>query len=188
MRLNFFDHRTLFLSPNCQFQSNCAHFWLSGSTLAVVVNKIKKMDWRNHFGQVLSFFKKIIRARSGWTFSITKHCFGHQIVNFSRICVNLMGRLHISHKRGLIKNWTERTTLDKFYLFPKKYLRSIRLNFFDHKHCFGHQIVNFSRICVNLMGRLHISRKWGLIKKWTERTTLDKFYLFPKKVSALDEA
>ena len=30
-------------------------------------------------------FPKIIRARSGLTFSITEHCFGHQIVNFGPI-------------------------------------------------------------------------------------------------------
>ena len=84
MRLNFFNHQTLFWSPNRQFQSNSA-FWLPGSTLARVVDKIKKMDWTNDFGQVLSISRKSIRVRSGLTFLIIEHCFGHQVVNLSRI-------------------------------------------------------------------------------------------------------
>ena len=41
---------------------------------------MKKLDWANRFGQVLTYFRKSIR-----TFSITEHCFGDQIVNFSPI-------------------------------------------------------------------------------------------------------
>ena len=38
----------------------------------------QKKDWANHFGQVYTYFQQSI-----WTFSITEHCFGDQIVNLS---------------------------------------------------------------------------------------------------------
>ena len=62
----------------------------AGSTLAIIGNK--KMEWTNHFGQVLAFSKQIIRARWGLTFSITEQCFGHQIVTFGRIVLNFGGQ------------------------------------------------------------------------------------------------
>ena len=38
------------------------------------------MDLANHFGQAFTYLQKSI-----WTFSITEHCFGDKIVNFSPI-------------------------------------------------------------------------------------------------------
>ena len=83
MRLNFFDHRTLFWTPNLQFISICAHFWCAGSNLAIIRDKIRKLDWGNHFGQGFNYLQKSIRARWGLTFSITEHCFGHQNIIFT---------------------------------------------------------------------------------------------------------
>ena len=80
MRLNFFDHRTLFWTQSFQFYSNCAHYWWLCSILAINGDEIKKMDWANYFGQVYTYFQQSI-----WTFSNTEHCFGDQIVNFSPI-------------------------------------------------------------------------------------------------------
>ena len=56
------------------------------STLAIIGNEIKKLDSPDRFGQVFTYFQKSIR-----TFSITEHCFGDQIVNFSPIVLNLGG-------------------------------------------------------------------------------------------------
>ena len=50
------------------------------------------MDWTNQFEQVLPISKKSIRARWGLTFSVTEHCFGHQIVNFRRIVLIFDGQ------------------------------------------------------------------------------------------------
>ena len=58
MRLNFFDHRTLFWTPNRQFYSNCAHFWWVSSTLAIICDEIKQLDWPNHFEIVFIYFQK----------------------------------------------------------------------------------------------------------------------------------
>ena len=58
MRLNFFDHRTLFWTPNRQFLSKGAHFGWARSTLAINGDEIKKLDWANHFIQVFTFFQK----------------------------------------------------------------------------------------------------------------------------------
>ena len=63
MRLNFFDHRTLFWPPNRQFQSEMAHFLWECSTLAIIGDKTKKSGTANHFGQVFTNFQKSIRAR-----------------------------------------------------------------------------------------------------------------------------
>ena len=41
-----------------------------------------------------------------------------------------------------LKNWTERTVLDKFLPISKKSIRTFSIT----KHCFGDQIVNFSPI------------------------------------------
>ena len=41
MRLNFFDHRTLFWTPNRQFLSNSANFWWVDSILAVIGDDLK---------------------------------------------------------------------------------------------------------------------------------------------------
>ena len=49
------------------------------------------MDLAHHFGQVFNYFQKSIRARWGLTFSITEHCFEHEIVNFSPIVLSIGG-------------------------------------------------------------------------------------------------
>ena len=48
---------------------------------------------------------------------------------------------------GEIKNWTERTILDKFLPISKKSIRTFSIT----EHGFGHQIVNFSSI-VHIFG------------------------------------
>ena len=91
MRLNFFNHRTLFWSPNRQFQSNCAHFWWTGSTLAIIgdriTNGLNEPLWTSFI-----YFQKKYPPRWGSTFSISEHCFGHQIVNFNRIVLIFGGQ------------------------------------------------------------------------------------------------
>ena len=63
MRLNFFDHRTLFWPPNRQFQSELAHFLWTCSTSAIIGDKTKKSGTAKHFGQVILNFQKSIRSR-----------------------------------------------------------------------------------------------------------------------------
>ena len=41
-----------------------------------------ELDWPNHFELVFTYFQRSIQ-----NFSITEHCFGDQIVNFSPIVV-----------------------------------------------------------------------------------------------------
>ena len=145
------------------------------------------MDWTNHFGQVLSISKKSIRARWGLTFSITEHCFGHQIVNFSGICVNLVGRLTLAIIGDKIKNGLNEPLWTSFIYFQKKYPHSMRLNFFDHRTLFLSPNRQFQSNCAHCWwAGSTLSLVWDKIKKMTERTTLVKFCLFPKKVSTLD--
>ena len=100
-------------------------FLWAGSTLAIVLDKIKKMDWMNDFWQVLSI------SRKKYTRSIR---------------LNL-----ISEDKKIL---TERTTLDKFYLFPKTIIRARwGFTFSITEHCFGHQILNFSQIVLFVGGQ-----------------------------------
>ena len=50
---------------------------------------------------------------------------------------------------GEIKNWTERTILDKFLPISKKSIRTFSIT----EHGFGHQIVNFGPIVLNFCGQ-----------------------------------
>ena len=84
----------LFLSPNIVFPSPNIVLVTKSSILVQLCSFLvgslqfshnwgwdnKKMDWANHFELVFTYFQKSIR-----NFSITEHCFGHQIVNFSPI-------------------------------------------------------------------------------------------------------
>ena len=66
-------------------------------------------------------YPKSIRARWGLTFSIIEHCFGHQIVNFSTIVLIFDGYALLQPLLAMsLKNWTERTVLDKFLPISKK--------------------------------------------------------------------
>ena len=44
----------------------------------------------------------------------------------------------------------------------KKYPRSMRLNFFDHRNCLGHQIVNFRPILLILCGQVPLEPYMGI--------------------------
>ena len=191
MRLNFFDQRTLFWSPNCQFFSNCAHFWWAGSTLAISEDKIKK-NWteRTTLDKFILFPKKIFALDEDLLFRSLNNVLVAKLSISVKLCSFLLGRVHFSRNWVWnIKNWTERTTLDRFYLFPKHYPRSMRLNFFDQRTLFWSPNCQFFSNCAHFWwagSTLAISED-KIKKNWTERTTLDKFILFPKKIFALDE-
>ena len=86
MTLNFFEQRTLFWSPNRQFLSDLAHFFVGKLHLSHSWGQSKKKLGRaNHIGTVFTDFQKSVRARWGLTFSNTELCFGHQNVNFCPI-------------------------------------------------------------------------------------------------------
>ena len=62
----------------------------AGSTLAIIGNKTK---WNERTTlEKLYLFPKSIGARWGLNFSITEHCFGNQIVNFSQIVLIFGGQ------------------------------------------------------------------------------------------------
>ena len=138
MRLNFFDHRTLFLSPNRQFQSNCAHCWWAGSTLDIVGDKIKK-NWLNEplWTSFIFFHKKYPR-------SIRLNFFDHRTLflspnrQFQSNCAHCWwagSTLDIVGDK-IKKNWLNEPLWTSFIFFHKKYPRSMRLNFFDHRTLF----------------------------------------------------
>ena len=155
MRLNFFNHRTLFWSPNRHFQSNCAHFWWAGSTLAIIGDKIKKMTERNTVDKFYLFPKK------KYPRSMRLNFFNHQTMfcspnrQFQSNCAHFWwAGSTLAIVVDKIKKWTEQATFDKFYLFPGK---SIRARWGSTssitEHCFGHQIVNFIRIVLIFVGQ-----------------------------------
>ena len=147
-RLNVFDHRTLFWPPYRQFQSNCAHFCWAGFTLAIVVDGIKKMDWTNDLGQVLSISRKKHPRSKRLNVFDHRTLFWSPNRQFQSNCAHLWwAGFTLAIVVDEIKKWTEQATLDKFYLFPEKSIRARRgLTYSITEHCFGHQIVNFSRI------------------------------------------
>ena len=101
MRFNFFEHRTLFWSPNRQFLSDLAHFLWASSTWARVGDKIKKLGGASNFGHVVTDFQKIVRARWGLTFSNTELCFGQQIVNYGLIWFIFCGQAPLEPELGV---------------------------------------------------------------------------------------
>ena len=98
-----------------------------------------------------------------------------------------MCRLHFSHYCGLNKkNGLNELFWTSFQLFPKKYPRSMSLNFFDHRYCFDTKSSILVQLCSFLVAMLFFSYNWLWIEKigpkepfWTSS------YLFPKKVSEL---
>ena len=160
MRLKFFDHRTLFWSPDCQFQSNCAHFSWAGSILAIVGDKIKKWTERTTSDKFYLFPNKVSALDEAQLFR------SPIIVLVTKLSISMEFLLVLwaGSTLAIIGNktkWNERTTLDKFYLFPKSIRARWGLCFSITKHCFGHQNINFSGICVILVCRLHFSYNWG---------------------------
>ena len=53
--------------------------------------KLKNWTERTILDMFLPISKKSIRVRWGLTFSITEHCFGHQIVNLNPIVLSFGG-------------------------------------------------------------------------------------------------
>ena len=82
MRLDFLGNQTLFWLPTL--------FWI----------KDKEPDSANHFRQVVNNFHKSVRAWWVFSFSMTKHFFGHQIVNFVPCRLMFAGSLYLNHSRG----------------------------------------------------------------------------------------
>ena len=127
MRLNFFDHRTLFWTPNRQFQSNCAHFWWAVSTLAIIRVE-KKVGLSEPFWTGFHLFPKKVSKlfRSANMVLVIKSS------TLVQMCSFFVGRLHFSVNWGWNKKWTERVILDKFLLISRKNYP----NFFDHRTLF----------------------------------------------------
>ena len=75
-------------SPKNLFQSIQANFsfWFAQSTQSELF-----VSYLHSFEQYIDPDTKTDRTRWGLIFSITEHCFGHQIVNFSPIKLNIGG-------------------------------------------------------------------------------------------------
>ena len=193
MRLTFFDHRTLFCSPNCQFFCNCAHFWWARSTLALSEDKIKK-KWTER----TTLDKFLYISRKKYPCSIRLNIFAHRIFfwspdrQFQSNYAYCWWAGSTSAKAGdkIKKNdWTNH--IGQVLFFPKKkFPRSMRLNFFDHRTLFWSPNCQFQSNCAHfwLAGStlavvVNKIRKNGLNGRlWTN------FIYFQKKVSLLDHA
>ena len=147
MRLNFFDHRTLFLSPNRQFQSNCAHCLWAGSNLVIVGDKIKK-NWLNEplWTSFIFFQKKYPR-------SIRLNFFDHRTLflspnrQFQSNCAHcLWAGSNLAIIGDKIKNRLNEPLWTRFTYFQKSIRARWGLTFSITGQCFGHRIVNFSPI------------------------------------------
>ena len=120
------DTKSSILDQLCSFLVGSLHFshnW-GGN---------KKLDWANHFGQSFTYFQKKLSElfRSPNIVLDTKSSILVQLFSF------LVGSLHFSH------NWVWNKKLDwanhfgqVITYFQKKYPRSMRLNFFDHRTLF----------------------------------------------------
>ena len=120
------DIKSSILDQLCSFLVDSLHFshnW-GGN---------KKLDWANHFGQSFTYFQKKLSElfRSPNIVLDTKSSILVQLFSF------LVGSLHFSH------NWVWNKKLDwanhfgqVITYFQKKYPRSMRLNFFDHRTLF----------------------------------------------------
>ena len=140
------------------------------------------MDWANHFWQVFNYFQKSIRARWGLTFSITEHCFGHQIVNFSTIVLIFDGYALLQSWLAMkLKSWSHRTVLDKFLPIYKKVSELFR----SPNIVLVTKSSNLVQLCWFLVDKLQISPHWG----WNKQNALNdpfwtSFYLLPESIHA----
>ena len=149
MRLNFFEHWTLFWSTNRQFLSDLAHFLWASSTWAIVRDNIKK-NWayRTILDTFLPIFQKSIRARWGLTFFDNRTLFWSpnrqflsDLAHFLWACStwaivgDKMKKLGRANHFGHV-----------FTDFQKSIRARWGLTFSNIELCFGQQIVNFGLI------------------------------------------
>ena len=144
------------------FLSDLAHFLWASFTWATVGVEIKKLGRTNHFGHVFTDFLKSIRARWGLTFSNTKLCFGHQIVNFCPIWLFLWASSTWAIVGDKIKKLGRANHFGHVFTNFQKSIRArCGLTFSNTELCFGHQIVNFVWFGSFFVGKFYLSHSWG---------------------------
>ena len=135
MRLNFFHHRTMFWTPNCQFFSNCVHFWWGGSTLAI--SEDKKIGLNEPLWTSFIYFQKKYPRSMRLNFFDHRTLFWSPNRQFqSNSAFWLAGSTLARVVDKIKKNGLNERLRKSFIYFQKKYPRSIRLNFFDHRTLF----------------------------------------------------
>ena len=185
MRLNFFEHWTLFWSPNRQFLSDFAHFLWASSTWAIFGDKIEILGRANLFGHVFTNLKK------KYPRSMRLNFFEHRTLFWS---ANRQFSSDSAHFLRASSTWAivgEKITKigqsepvwTRFYRFSKKYPRSMRHNFFEHWTLFWSPNRQFLS---DLAHFLWASSTWAIVgdklKIWAQRTFLDTFLpIFKKK-------
>ena len=138
MRLNFFEHWTLFWSLNRQFPSDLAHFLWTSSTWAIVGDKVEKI------GQSEPFWTRFYHFSKKYPRSMRLNFFEHWTLFWSLnrpFLSDLAHFLWASSTWAIVgdkikKNGQSEPFWTRFYRFSKKYPCSMRLNFFEHRTLF----------------------------------------------------
>ena len=163
MRLNFFEHRTLFYTKNRQFWFDLGHFLWASFTSARIEDKIKKI------GRSKPFWTRFYQFSKNYPRSMRFNFFEHRTLFWSPnrqffvwFGSFFVGKFHLSHSWGWNKKigqnepfWT------RFYRFSKKYPRSMRLNFFKHQTLFWSPNRQFLSDLAFFVGKLNLSHSWG---------------------------
>ena len=192
MRLNFFEHRTFVLVTKSSIFVRSGSFFVGKLHLSHIWGYSKK-NWASEpfWTGFYQFSKKYPRSMRLNFFENRTFVLVTKSSIFVRSGSIFVGKLHLSHSWGYSKkNWASEPFWTRFYQFSKKYPRSMRLNFFEHRTLIwspNRQLLS------DLAHFLWSSSTWAIVGdklKNLSRANLfgHVFTNFQKKVSALDEA